>query len=160
MSLKATTKHSFMSYTNLVYHIVFRTYHSESTIVESHERELYAYIYGFCKNNGAKLYRIGGMPDHLHLLVSIPPTFAVAEFMRLLKRASSSWLKGNINFPLFKGWGQSYAAFTYSKNDIPMVKNYIMNQKCHHSSVTYENELREMLESEGVSFDEKFFLKD
>ena len=65
-----------MSYTNLVYHIVFRTYRSIPAIDEEHERELYAYAHGYITRHRAKLYRIGGMPDHVHLLVSLPPDLA------------------------------------------------------------------------------------
>ena len=57
-----------MSYTHLVYHIVFRTHRSILAIDEQHERELYAYIHGYIMRHKAKLYRIGGMPDHIQLL--------------------------------------------------------------------------------------------
>jgi len=55
--------------------------------------------------------------------------------------------------------GQSYAAFTYSRADIPAVKNYIINQKNHHRAVTLESELRDLMTREGVKIDE-YFLKD
>ena len=148
-----------MSYTNLIYHIVFRTYRSEPTIKGENERELYAYIMGTINNLKGKLYRIGGMPDHIHMLVSVPPTMALSEFMRRVKRSSSEWLKTNAHFPGFAGWGQSFAAFTYSRAYIPAVKNYIINQKSHHQSVTLENELCELMTKEGVTIDE-YFLKD
>jgi len=148
-----------MSYTNLVYHIVFRTYRSENTIVEEHEKELYAYIMGIVSHLNGKLYRIGGMPDHIHMLVSVPPAIALSEFMRRIKRASSEWLKENPHFPQFSGWGQSYAAFTYSHADIPIVKNYIIDQKNHHRGVTLDSELRELMAREGVETDE-YFLND
>ena len=121
-----------MSYTNLVYHIVFRTYRSIPAIDEEHERELYAYAHGYITRHRAKLYRIGGMPDHVHLLVSLPPDLAVSEFVRGLKYATNSWLKGNASFPLFAGWGEGYAAFTYS----------VEQMDC------------------GGEIDERFFLKD
>ncbi len=104
-----------MSYTNLVYHIVFRTYRSALSIDEAHERELYAYIYGYINRHRSILYRVGGMPDHVHLLVSLPPDLAVSEFVRGLKYATSKWLKQNQLFPLFSGWGEGYAAFSIPK---------------------------------------------
>ena len=66
-----------MSYTNLVYHIVFRTYRSIPAIDEEHERELYAYAHGYITRHRAKLYRIGGMPDHVHLLVSLAKLYRI-----------------------------------------------------------------------------------
>ena len=111
------------------------------------------------KHNGT-LYRIGGMPDHIHLLVSIPPTVAVSEFVRGLKYATSGWMKNNPSFPLFSGWGEGYAAFTYSKEQIPVVKRYIMNQKEHHYKTTFAEEYRKFILENGGEIDERYFLKD
>ncbi len=149
-----------MSYTHLVYHIVFRTHSSVPAIDEQHERELYAYILGYTEKHKAKLYRIGGMPDHIHMLVSIPPDTAVSEFVRGLKYASSNWLKQNPLFPLFTGWGEGYAAFTYSKEQIPVVKQYIINQKEHHHKTTFAEEYRQFILDNGGEINENYFLKD
>ena len=147
-----------MSYTNLTYHIVLRTYRSALTIIEEHERELYAYILGFCENHKAKLYRIGGMPDHVHLLVSIPPTIAVSDFVKALKYAAHKWMKGNPLFPQFRGWGEGYAAFTYSRGQIDVVKRYIMTQKEHHRVVSFADEYRQFILEHGGTINEKYFL--
>ena len=149
-----------MSYTHLVYHIVWRTYRSLPAINEEHERQLYAYIYGYVTKHKATLIRLGGMPDHIHMLISIPPDVAVSEFMKGLKFATSTWLKQNPDFPLFSGWGEGYAAFTYSKDQIPVVKQYIMNQKEHHKVTTFAEEYRKFIIDNGGTIDERFFLKD
>ena len=60
-----------MSYTKLIYHIVFRTKYSVKAINKDNERDLYAYIYGIATNYDAYVYRIGGMPDHIHILITI-----------------------------------------------------------------------------------------
>jgi len=62
---------------------------------------------GTVNNLKGKLYRIGGMPDHIHILVSVPPTMALSEFMRRVKRSSSEWLITNTHFPNFAGWGKA-----------------------------------------------------
>ena len=149
-----------MSYTNLVYHIVFRTYRSVPSIEEAHERELYAYIYGYISRHNGVLYRAGGMPDHIHILVSLPPELAVSEFVRGLKYATNKWLKENPAFPAFSGWGEGYAAFSYSKDQIPIVKQYIINQKEHHHQVSFAEEYRKFILENGGIIDEKYFLKD
>ena len=149
-----------MSYTHLVYHIVFRTYRSVPAIEEVHERELYAYILGYANNHKVKLYRIGGMPDHIHLLVSIPPHIALSEFVRGLKFATNKWMKQSELFPHFDGWGEGYAAFTYSKEQIAVVKQYIINQKEHHKRTSFAEEYRQFILEGGAEIDEKYFLKD
>ena len=149
-----------MSYTQTLYHIVFRTHRSGNTICIQHERELYSYILGFINNKGGHLYRIGGMPDHLHMLVSLPPTLAMSKFVQDLKVATSKWLKANPHFPTFDGWTKEYAGFTYSMRDCKMIAGYIARQKEHHRTVSFAEEYRAFLVENGVTIREEFFLKD
>ncbi len=149
-----------MSYTRLLYHIVFRTKSSKNTIVEQHEKELYAYILGIISNKKSKLYRIGGIPNHIHLLVDIHPTFAVSDFMKELKEYSSKWLSTNPNFPDFEGWAVSFAAFSYNFREKQTIIDYIINQKEHHKNISFEDEYRQFLIENGLEIDERYFLKD
>ena len=87
-----------MRYTQLSYHIVLRTHRSGRTLVEAHERDLYNYMFGFNRNYEVVTYRIGGMSDHVHLLVGLPPTLAVSKYVQELKIATSKWLKENPDF--------------------------------------------------------------
>ncbi|MCL1919996.1 MAG: IS200/IS605 family transposase [Kiritimatiellaeota bacterium] len=149
-----------MSYTKLLYHVVFRTKYGKNTIPEQHEKELYAYILGIINNKKSKLYRIGGIENHLHLLIDIHPTFAVSDFMKELKEYSSKWLTKNPNFPDFEGWAVSFAAFSYNLSDKQKIINYIINQKEHHRRVSFEEEYRQFLIENGVEINEKYFLAD
>jgi len=149
-----------MSYTKLLYHVVFCTKHRKNTIPETQEKELYAYIMGIINNKKSKLYRIGGTENHLHLLFDMHPSFALSDFMREIKEHSSKWLGKNTNFPDFEGWAVSFAAFTYNINDKQMIINYIKHQKEHHKTVGFEEEYRKFLIDNGMEIEEKYFLKE
>lgn len=149
-----------MSYTTSYYHIVIRTYRSEPTINEEHERELYAYIYGIAKNLKCQTYRIGGIADHIHMFVSLPSYLSLASFVQRVKTDSSKWLKANPHFPRFSGWGREYAGFSYSLRDKDMIVGYIKKQKEHHRKNTFAEEHRAFLTENGVSIDERYFLRD
>ena len=149
-----------MSYTQLLYHAVIRTHCSERTITEDHERDLYAYILGMCKNRHVVLYRIGGMPDHIHMLVGLPASLPIAKFIQEIKSVTTVWMRKNPNFPYFDHWSNEYAAFTYAMRDKEMIINYIKNQKEHHKTVSFEEEYRQFIIESGGTIDERFFLKD
>jgi REP element-mobilizing transposase RayT len=149
-----------MSYTRLLYHIVFRTKYGKNTIPEQHEKELYAYIMGVVNNKKSKLYRIGGTENHIHLLIDMHPTFALSDFMKELKEYSSKWLMQNPNFPNFEGWAVSFAGFTYNLSDKQMIIDYIKNQKEHHKTVSFEEEYKQLLTENGVEIDERYFLQN
>lgn len=146
-----------MSYTNLIYHIVIRTKNSQPTIDVSHERDLYAYIYGFAKAKSCILYRINGMPDHVHILISISPVIAISDFMRDLKTMTSKFLKqARDRFPLFQGWEREYYASSVSLTDKEKVRQYIINQKEHHKRVNFHEELVRLCRESGINIDERY----
>ena len=149
-----------MSYTRLFYHIVFRTKFNIPAIVIEHEKVLYQYIWGLMKQKECILYRIGGMPDHLHLFMELSVKLALSAFIRELKTSTGKWLKNNTLFPSFQGWGRRYAAFTYGPQEKDAVIHYIANQKSHHCQVSLEEELRTLLAEHGCEIDERFFMND
>ena len=69
-------------------------------------------------------------------------------------------IKESRKFPLFTGWGEGYAAFTYSRNDVETITNYIKNQQEHHRVITFTEEYRKFLIDNGINPDERYFLKD
>jgi putative transposase len=145
------------SYRQLFYHIVFRTKNSLPTVRQENVMQLYAYITGIIKHKNSYLYRINGTEDHLHLLTDIHPSFAIADFMRDLKTASSLWMKNSGFFPSFNGWADGYGAFTCSYFDIGRLIDYIKSQQEHHRTVTFEGEYRKLLLESGVKIDERYF---
>ena len=139
-----------MSYCSLTYHFIFGTHERQNVINISHERELYKYIYDFCKERGCFVRRIGGMPDHIHLLCDILSKLSVAEFIKLLKTETSKFMRVNPHFPNWQGWAEGYAAFTVDVSLRQVRVEYIMNQKNHHQSISFSDELRNFLIEAGI----------
>ena len=145
-----------MSFTKSVYHIVFATKHRQSTIPIDVERILYKVLYDLMKKYGAYVYRIGGMPDHVHILVDIGSKISLTDFVKQLKQESSYLIKRDGRFLSWNGWADGYGAFTYSISEIPTVVEYIANQKTHHKKVSFIDEYRQWLIDMGVSPDEPY----
>jgi len=145
------------SYRQILYHIVFRTKDSAKSLSKQNIRELYAYINGIIKAKHCVLHRINGMDDHIHILSDLHPSIALADYVKDIKISTSVWLKQHGGFPLFDGWAEGYAALTYSWNDREKIKTYIINQQEHHRKTTFADELRKLLEEQGVKIDERYF---
>ena len=145
------------SYRQILYYIIFRTKNSAGTLPLSESEELYRYVWGIIKNKSGKLFRINGMEDHIHILSDLPPTIALADYVRDIKANSSSWLKKNPTFPAFDGWAEGYAALTYTWRDKDMIIDYIRNQREHHKRTDFITEYRKLLEDHGVVIDERYF---
>ena len=150
-----------MSYTRLIYHIIFRTKDSEPTIAERYEEDLYRYIWGIVKNKGGVLGRINSMPNHIHLLVELPPDVCVSDFVRSLKLSTNNFMQQHAEqFPRFRGWARKYCALTYGVSEREKIVNYIKGQKQHHRTVSYEDELKNLLEEFGVQYDKTYLMHD
>ena len=146
-----------MSFTQSVYHIVFTTKHRKTVIKESYEREVYKILYDLMTNLGAHVYRIGGMPDHIHILVDISAKDSLSDFVKKLKQESSFLIARHPDVLLWDGWEEGYSAFTYSAKDIKTVTEYIINQKEHHKKVSFIDEYRAWLIEMGISPDVPYF---
>ena len=145
-----------MSYTQIFIHAVIRTYKSEHTLPTDERREfLYRYVWGIVKNKKGCLYRINSMEEHVHLLFTLPPTIAIADFMRELKAGTSKALKSAAGFEQFKAWSEGYAALTYSLRDKDMLVKYIINQQEHHKKMNFFDEFRGLIKEMGLEFDER-----
>ncbi len=148
-----------MSYTQLLYHIVIRTKANEKTLSLAHSDELYRYIWGIIDNSKSTLYRINGMEDHLHILMSLNPTIALADFMRDMKAETSKMLKRTAGFERFTAWSEGYAALTYCLKDKNIIVNYIKEQREHHRTLSFREEYEKFLDEMGLSLDERDWLR-
>lgn len=141
-----------MSHTRMIYHIVFGTKDRFPMISASWEEELHRYLAGIVKNHKGVVIAINGMPDHVHLLIILPPCDFPA-FMRELKASSSKWAKRH--FEKFS-WQRRYGAFTVSESAVNVVRDYVRNQKEHHEKRTFEGEYKGLLQLHNIAFDEQY----
>ena len=142
-----------MSHISLTYHLVFSTYKRRQTIHIAHDRELYKFIYDFSVARNVRVWRIGGMPDHIHILCDIPPTQSVAGFVKLLKTESSKYMRSNPHFPYWEKWAEGYGGFTVDSDSRVERIHYIMSQKTHHVVSSFMDEYRDMLRMRGFCDD-------
>jgi putative transposase len=141
------------TYLSLHYHLIFSTDMREPTI--SDFPRLRDYLAGVVLGLNGHCRAIGGMPDHVHLLVGLNATHTLADFMRELKKASSTWMHdviGNRDF----AWQKGYAAFTVSASAVEEVRAYILNQEEHHRARTFREELKAFLDRSSVVYDERY----
>jgi REP element-mobilizing transposase RayT len=144
------------TYTNLDYHVIFSTKNRVGWISPTIETRIWEYLGGIAKSNGIHPYQIGGVEDHVHLAVAIPPTLAVCKALQLLKGGSSRWI--GETFADLRGfaWQDGYGAFSVSKSILPKVVDYIVGQREHHRQQSFQDELRELLTKHGINYVDRF----
>jgi REP-associated tyrosine transposase len=139
---------------NLV-HVVFSTKQRQKLIVDPFQGRLWKYVGGIAKTNGFKTIAVGGMPDHLHALLSLPAIMPISKAVQLIKGGSSKWMGDNgVKFARQEG----YAGFSVSSSQMRHTVEYINSQERHHTKRDFAQELRLLLERHGIAFDERFLL--
>ena len=146
------------TYRQIFYQIIFATKNRKPTINPENENDLFKYIYGIIQNKNCKLYRINGMPDHLHIFCDLHPSLSLSNFIRDIKISSNAYIKESGKFNEFDSWQEGYGAFTYSINEKNIIINYIKNQKEHHKTETFYEEFKRLIIENGIDFDDKYFL--
>ncbi len=135
-------------------HVIFATQHRAPMIAESWRQDLHRYLGGAVVGLGAKPIAVGGVADHVHLLVSLRATHCLADLVREIKKSSSNW--ASERYAGF-GWQTGYAAFSLGASELARVTQYVATQEEHHRKLTSAEELRLLLAEHQVPIDERFF---
>lgn len=139
-------------------HLVFSTKGREPWIVPAIEERLWSRLGGIAKRHAMVPLQIGGIEDHVHALIGLPPTLTVSRAAQLLKGASSHWIHDTMLGLAGFAWQDGYGAFTVSHTALAEVAAYIRNQRAHHRKRAFPAEYRLLLEKHGFEVDDRFFL--
>jgi putative transposase len=144
------------TYTSLHYHLVFSTKNRERWIYPEIEERVWSYLAGIAKQNKMTPIQIGGVEDHVHVLLGASPTLAPSKIAQLVKGGTSAWIHDT--FPDMKAfaWQDGFGGFTVSRSNVESVADYIRGQREHHQSRTFQDEYLALLQKHGVSYDEKY----
>ena len=144
-----------VTHLSLYYHAVFSTHAREPWLAADWRPSLHAYIGGIVADLGGVPLIVGGIADHVHLLMRLKATHTLADVMRDIKRGSSRWVHEQRRRPAF-AWQEGYGAFTVSPSRVGAVKSYIANQEAHHRKKTFQEEYLELLKEAGIEYDEAY----
>ena len=124
-------------------HFVWATWDRLPLITEDIRRDLYRYIDTVCTDDKCEVIAIGGIENHIHLLVLLTNTMTLAELMKHVKGGSSRFFTAKLKPGEWFSWQGSYGAYAVSRQDINPLTAYIENQKQHHANGTFRPEAEE-----------------
>jgi REP element-mobilizing transposase RayT len=137
-------------------HIVFSTKKRAALITPEIGPRLYQYLAATALGNETKLLDIGGMPGHVHLLLSFGREVTIADTVKALKGSSSRWMNDTFRVGPGFAWQNGYGAFSVGYPELGAVKNYIASQAEHHCDTSFQDEFRPLLTLHGRTWDERF----
>ena len=139
------------SYTSNRVHVIFSTKDRSKCLTAELQPRLWAYMAGVAQKQGFTALIIGGVEDHVHALIALPPTMPLSKAIQFLKGSSSKWT--NDDKAVGFAWQEGYGAFSISASHTADVYRYIRNQKEHHAKKTFEDEFSFCLKKYLIEFD-------
>jgi REP element-mobilizing transposase RayT len=137
-------------------HLVFSTKYRAPLIDEAVEARLHSYLAGVCKGLDCSPLSVGGYLDHVHILCNLSKRVALTKLMETVKSHSSKWIKSvGTDYNNFY-WQDGYGAFSVKPSDTEVVMRYIENQRAHHQKISFQDEFRELMKENCISFDERY----
>jgi putative transposase len=122
------------NYTELYVHLVWATWDRLPLITVEFQEQLYACVVAKCEELNCQVIALGGVEDHVHLLVRLAASESVSKVVKEVKGASSHLMTHVLQPDIFFKWQGSYGAFTVSSEAVPGVRQYILSQKEHHEA--------------------------
>ena len=141
--------HSFIG---CLMHCVWATKERRPSIKPGLQQRLWPYLGGIARESKMKALMIGGVEDHMHVLLSIPSTLSVAKSVQLLKGNSSKWIHDTFKEHWDFEWQEGYGAFSIGVSGIDDTTKYIQNQAEHYRKVTFKEELETFLKKHGMEY--------
>ena len=145
-----------MSYVAAYVHCVVGTKERRPLITPALEARLWPYLGGIATENNIKPLAIGGVADHVHILLSLPSTTAISKAVQLLKGGSSKWIHDTFPEHATFAWAEKYGAFSVSVSQLGTVTAYIRSQPEHHRTTNFTEEFLSLLKKHQIAFDEKY----
>ena len=143
-----------MSKVAAYYHIVFCTKAREMTIPRERRDDMYRFMWRIIEDMKCRLLRIGGIANHVHILLDFHPSVALADLMKNVKGKSSTWMGHTQGYIRFKGWASEYFASTISPDQKDAVIEYIKGQELHHYGADFEDEIKLMYRIADLPYNE------
>jgi len=139
----------------MLIHCVWSTKYRTPLLIPSINARVYKYIAGIIHNDQEHLMAIGGMPDHIHLLLSIK---SIANFVKLIckiKSKSSKFIREKQLCQEPFSWQQGYSAFSVDLPNVERIIRYIKNQEIHHKKESFKTEYVKLLDQNEITYDKK-----
>lgn len=138
------------AHTKLLVHILFSTKGRRPVLKRENQERIFDYVGGTVRGLGGTPLGVGGIKDHIHILVELPLTLAISDFIGKLKSSSSKWIKGiHSGF----GWQAGYTALSVSHSRLEPTRLYIQNQAEHHKTMDFREELLRLLKANTIAID-------
>ena len=148
------------TYIRIYLHLVFAVKNRDALISPYREKQIHSYMAGTLYKLNHKPIIVGGIEDHVHILLSYNPNQTLPDLVKELKTGTTKFINNNHLCTFKFEWQRGYACFSYSHSMVDKVYKYIENQHQHHNGRSLQEELKSMLEGFGIEYDDQYIFSE
>lgn len=144
------------SLSKMFIHLAFSTKGRATLLPPDPLGELHKYAAGICKDQKCYLIEMNNVVDHVHILLELHRTKAIADVVMHVKKGTSRWLKEQSRRFAEFDWQDGYGAFSIGQSQREATVAYIRNQQERHKRLSFQAEFRKFLKSYEIDYDERY----
>ena len=150
-------------FTQLYVQLVFAVKNRDAVLSKNIRSRVFEYISGIITEMNHKSIIVNGVSNHVHIFIGLNPAKSISDTVHDIKRSSSLFInREKLCLGKF-AWQDGYGGFTYSRSQLDVVYNYILNQEEHHKRESFRDEYIQFLKKFELEYDKQFlfdFLDD
>jgi REP element-mobilizing transposase RayT len=147
------------TYHQIFIHLIFAVGSRQCLITDELQPKLYSYIAGILRQMDHHPIKIGGMPDHVHILFGYDPQKnSIPDIVQRIKISTNKWMKQALGVSF--EWQRGYGCFSYSYASLQNVVRYIERQKYHHLHLSFRDEYIRFLNGFNINYDERYIFHE
>jgi len=143
---------------NQLIHVMWSTQNLQYHIHKSLKNDLNAYVTALVKSKNGRVLATGGSPDHIHLLIVLPPEISLSTLLGHVKAYSSKWIKSRENVDPKFSWQEGYLAISTQEDKLNSICQYIKEDENRHQTKNYRDEIITILNLQGIKFNKDYLL--
>jgi REP element-mobilizing transposase RayT len=144
------------TYTKIYIHVVFAVQGRQNLLQVQWRSQLYKYICGIVNGKKQKVYAIGGVADHIHILLSIKPDIALSDLIRDIKTSSAKWINDQKLIAGKFHWQEGFGAFSSTQSQLDSIIQYIHQQEKHHQKQSFKQEYQGLLQKFEIEYKDEY----
>ena len=146
------------TFSHILSHVVFSTKGRKNFLYKGIREPLYSYICGIARSEGCPAIKVGGIEDHIHILLKLKPSVSISDIAGKIKANSCKWIHENHADLHDFSWQSGFSCFSVSESSKDDVVRYIESQENHHGRIPFKIELESFLKKHGIAYEPDHFL--
>ena len=144
------------TFTQTLVHVIFAVDGRDNLLTKEFNNQVYRYLTSFLNKEQAIPHAVHCNLDHVHALITLPPTKNLSRLIGDLKAYSSGYINANGWVEKVFRWQAGYVGISCSPMEREGMIAYVIGQDALHRKWSFKEEYFKLLDESGIVYDEQY----